>query len=134
MLRRAALLSLLLAVHLAGGPSAAHAFVPPPFGKRAPAAAHWTGTWTSSYGPLSLTQEGKAVTGTYVYSNPPVQGSVAGEAAGRTLKVLWKEGPGGAGDGEAVFELSEDGKSFSGTWTGAGGGGGGVWEGTRVDE
>jgi len=127
---RVALLSLLLVVPTAG-PGIAHAFVPPPFGKRAPATAQWSGTWKSSYGPLSLAQQGKAVTGTYVYSNPPVQGSVAGEAAGRTLKVLWKEGPGGAGDGEAVFELSEDGMSFTGTWTGAGGAGGGVWEGTR---
>lgn len=126
MRRRLALLVLLVL------PGTAQAFVPPSFGKR-PAPRRWAGTWTSSYGPLSLVQEGAEVHGTYVYSNPPVHGTVKGTTTTEgTLDFVWNEGPGGAGNGTGVFTLDPDGRSFKGTWAGTGGGGG-VWEGIRAD-
>lgn len=116
---------------LASLPAPAQAFVPPPFGKR-PAPLRWTGTWTSSYGPLVLSQEGANVVGSYVYSNPPVHGTVQGTAKDGTLDFVWTEGPGGAGTGSGVFTLDPDGRSFKGSWVGVSGGGG-LWEGTRAD-
>ena len=122
--------ALLLAVALAA--TSAHAFVPPSFGKKTVSGV-WAGEWSTSYGILKLTQQGKIVVGHYVYSTPPVKGEVRGEADGRKLVFAWEEGKGGAGSGWGRFELSEDSLTFKGTWAvGAAVDPAGTWEGTRV--
>jgi hypothetical protein len=61
--------------------------------------------------PMTLTQTGSAVTGTYEYSD----GTIAGTVDGTTLTGTWTEN-GGDAKGPIMFVLSPDGKTFSGWW------------------
>jgi hypothetical protein len=77
------------------------------------AAAHaeegFTGTWDTTFGPLTLIQKGKKVTGSYYEGKAKLQGAVQD---GRLHFDYQEQGEGG----EGVFRLSEDGKSFAGKY------------------
>jgi hypothetical protein len=92
----------------------AHAFVPPNF--QPAVRVSWSGTWSTTYGPMHLVQIGRYISGGYTYSSPAVVGHLTGEVEGSTLRLRWVEGAGGAGSGDAWFILSADGKSFQGSW------------------
>lgn len=47
----------------------------------------WTGTWTTEWGDMYLTQSGSSVTGNYVYN----QGTLVGTLDGNVLKGTWRE-------------------------------------------
>lgn len=104
----------LAAVLVGSKASPARAFVPPNF--QPVVRVSWTGTWTTTYGPMHLVQTGSYVSGGYTYSSPAVVGHVTGQVEGSTLRLRWVEGAGGAGSGDAWFLLSADGKSFQGSW------------------
>ena len=75
----------------------------------------WSGTWSTTYGMMHLTQIGNQVTGTYEHSN----GHIVGTVSGNVLTGTWSEGPtymppDNAGDFQ--FTISSDGKTFSGGW------------------
>ena len=67
----------------------------------------FSGQWTTSFGVLTLTQNGVNVEGKYRL------GTVKGKVEGRVLIVRYKE-PGAIG--EAKFTIAKDGKSFTGVW------------------
>jgi hypothetical protein len=69
----------------------------------------FTGTWDTTYGPLTMIQKGKKGTGTYYEGKAKLQGVVEGNK----LKFDYQEQGQG---GEGVFTLSDDGKSFTGKW------------------
>lgn len=88
--------------------------------------APWSGSWDSDWGLMEFSQSGSKVTGTYVYNN----GRITGTVSGNTLTGTWSESPtynppGDAGD--VVFTLAADGRSFAGNWRY--GSGTGPWDG-----
>ena len=88
-----------------------------------------TGTWSTDWNSMTLSQSGSAVTGTYDHDG----GRIEGTFSGNTLTGRWSEAPSYAGPmdaGTITWTFAADGKSFSGTWT-YDGGGGGTWVGTR---
>ena len=75
----------------------------------------WSGTWETTYGPMTLTQNGGSVEGTYVHDD----GHLTGTVSGNVLSAQWDEAPTRAGPSDAgslQFTLAPDGKSFTGTW------------------
>gem|GEM_PF-2383022 len=89
----------------------------------------WTGTWSTTYNTMRLTQTGTAVTGTYEYNS----GRISGTASGATLSGRWDEGvETSGGDGGFSWTMSADCKSFSGTWGSGSASTGSAWTGTRV--
>ncbi|HLC30384.1 MAG TPA: hypothetical protein VJM51_06360 [Dehalococcoidia bacterium] len=89
----------------------------------------WTGTWSTTYKTMQLTQSGSAVTGTYEYNS----GRISGTASGATASGRWDEGaetPGG--DGGFIWTMSADCNSFTGTWGNGSYSTGGSWSGTRT--
>lgn len=92
------------------------------------AAAGFTGTWNTAWGPVEMRQTGAKVVGTYAGKFP---GRLEGAVEGRTLAFEWIGDNGERGRG--AFVLSDDGNSFTGTWgSGASTTNGGPWNGTRV--
>lgn len=91
----------------------------------------WTGTWSTNWGQMVLTQTGDTVTGNYTWDN----GKITGKVVGNKLVGTWSEAPSysppnDAGDFE--FTMSADGKSLSGVWRyGSSGGWSGDWTGTK---
>jgi hypothetical protein len=83
----------------------------------APATPSFTGKWMTTWLagehdiPMTLTQTGSAVTGTYEYSD----GTITGTVQGTTLTGTWTESNGDS-KGPVVFVISADGKTFSGWW------------------
>jgi hypothetical protein len=81
------------------------------------AAPTFTGKWLTTWQagehdiPMTLTQTGSAVTGTYEYS----EGTITGTVEGSTLTGTWTEN-GGDSKGPVVFVIAADGKTFSGWW------------------
>lgn len=71
----------------------------------------FSGVWRTTYGAMRLTQEGARVRGTYSYA---AGSQIEGEVDGRILRSVYSEPDGTRG--RAVFELSEDGATFSGVW------------------
>jgi hypothetical protein len=74
-----------------------------------------SGTWKTSFGLMTLTQDGSHVTGSYPHDSGKIQGTLEGNV----LRGSWSESPSykppkDAGDLEFVF--SEDGRNFTGTW------------------
>ncbi|MBM79806.1 MAG: hypothetical protein CMJ78_04345 [Planctomycetaceae bacterium] len=67
----------------------------------------FAGQWSTSYGVLTLTQNGVNVEGNYRL------GTVKGKVEGRVLILRYKE-PGATG--EAKFTIAKDRKSFTGVW------------------
>lgn len=91
----------------------------------------WTGTWSTNWGTMQLVQAGNQVTGTYVYDN----GHITGTVSGNVLTGQWSEAPSysppsDAGDFE--FVMGENCNSFTGQWRyGSSGGWSGHWYGSR---
>lgn len=71
----------------------------------------FAGVWTTDFGPLTLTQSGSSVTGTYDYNGPA---TLTGTIRGKTLYASYKEASGATG--KAELTIAVDGKSFRGRW------------------
>lgn len=86
----------------------------------------WAGVWKTDFSSMTLTQTGNTVTGPYAYHD----GRIEATASGRTLTGRWIEYD---NEGTFTFTMSEDGKSFTGTWieTKPHPGGGGSWNGSH---
>ena len=124
--------ALLVAVIVAWS-APASAFVPPNHGPKITQAA-WSGTWTTDYGTMHLTQSGAVVRGDYAYANggaSVVLGWIDGHVDGLVLRLRWSESTNGAGAGDATFTLSTDGQSFTGSWSADPNGIPGIWNGKR---
>lgn len=94
----------------------------------APALAQsFAGSWETSYGVMTLTQDGKKVSGFYVFEGQ--RSVIEGQLEKQRLTFTYEEP---AVKGEGWFELAADGKSFKGKWRPKGETGWGEWIGTRV--
>ena len=78
---------------------------------RAEEPASFAGRWRTSYGVMTLTQEGAKVSGQYVLNG--VRSQINGTVAGRKLTFTYREP---TVRGEGWFELAADGKHFAGKW------------------
>ena len=89
-------------------------------------ASVWSGAWDTEFGVLVMTQSGNDVSGSYSHD----VGSLAGIVSGNTLSGTWTEND---DEGTFTFIMSEDGKSFSGSWqeTSPDPNQGGGWDGTK---
>jgi hypothetical protein len=67
----------------------------------------FAGTWNTDLGGLTLKQKGTVVTGSYG------SGTVYGDVTGRTLRGTWKDK---AQSGRIRFNISADGKKFTGAF------------------
>jgi hypothetical protein len=79
----------------------------------AAAALTWSGTWSTSFGQMQLTQTGVTVSGTYTQD----QGQISGTASGHILSGTWTEAPSRqppTDAGALGFTLNSDLRSFSG--------------------
>lgn len=88
----------------------------------------WTGEWETSWGDMTLNQNGTKVTGTYTFDSGKIEGTVSGNV----LTGTWSESPSYAPPrdaGEVEFVMSTDGKSFTGKWRYGSEGNWGNWEG-----
>ena len=75
----------------------------------------WTGTWDTTYGSMTLTQNGSFVEGTYDTDSGHISGYVSGNVwSGRWDETPTRMGPNDAGPFQ--FTLAPDGQSFTGTW------------------
>ena len=74
----------------------------------------FTGTWNTNFGPMTLTQTGNQVTGTYA-DCPNNGATISGVVAGSVLDGTWTE-PCHNSHGLIHFVLSADGSSFTGLW------------------
>jgi hypothetical protein len=93
------------------------------------AAVDYTGTWSTEWGPLTMTQTDNKVSGDYGGSYP---GTLKGVVKGNTLIYAWYNKNGDKGRG--VFRISADGNSFTGTWGRRNSTtDGGPWNGKRVN-
>ena len=87
--------------------------------------ARFGGEWKSTFGVVSLKQEGDAVTGSFGARKFPIKGTVKG----RELKFEYDEGQ---VKGDATFTLDPSGNAYTGTFQ-VRGGRRGVWNGWRPD-
>ncbi len=92
----------------------------------------WSGTWETNWGNMILVQSGTNVSGTYEHDD----GKIVGTVSGNTLTGTWSENPSYAPPddaGDVMFEMTADGKGFSGLWRYGSEGDWGVWDGgTRL--
>jgi len=89
---------------------------------------NFSGTYQTDFGKMTLTQNGNQVTGSYEYNS----GRISGSIDKGILYFTWAEG-GGATSGTGYFQLSADGKKFTGQWRyGTSGAYTGDWSGTRM--
>jgi hypothetical protein len=75
----------------------------------------WTGTWSTNWGEMRLTQSGSSVNGDYDWR----QGLVTGTVTGNALNGTWTEGPSRRPPNDAgdfAFTMAEDCASFTGKW------------------
>ncbi|HNW94154.1 MAG TPA: hypothetical protein PKM88_14690, partial [bacterium] len=86
----------------------------------------FTGTFTTTFGTMVLTQTGSSVTGTYDFAGGS---SITGTVSGQTLTFTYRE-PSVSGEGE--FVLAADGNSFTGKWREQDGDTWNEWTGTRA--
>jgi len=93
------------------------------------AATSWSGTWNTgastpvasqTIGVLTLTQTGSSVIGTFTNQDGG-KGTVTGTVVGNVLAGTWTVKYGGAqsDSGSYTFVLSDDKKSFTGSWVSA---------------
>jgi hypothetical protein len=102
-------------------------------GKRG-SAWKFAGRWNTSYGRMTLQVDGDRVTGQYVYGDKQVVGAIKGTVDGVRLSFEWDE-PKGAGRGRGRFDVSEDGRTFTGRWgQDTSEDGSGDWTGTRESD
>jgi hypothetical protein len=69
----------------------------------------FTGTWDTTFGPVTMIQKGRQVTGSYDDGQARLQGTVKD---GRLIFNYQEPGEGGEGD----FKLSPDGRTITGKW------------------
>lgn len=81
----------------------------------------WDTFWRDGEARMTLRHEGDRVTGTYM----PGNGQIEGSADGHLLRGVWRQD---GAEGSILFALSEDGRMFTGRFTG-----GEYWNGQRVD-
>jgi hypothetical protein len=73
----------------------------------------WSGTWTTNFNTMTLTQNGTSVDGRYAYDD----GHLSGTVTGNVLKGRWDEAPTRAGPNDAgPFEFTLSGRTFTGRW------------------
>lgn len=90
------------------------------------ASGSFGGTWDTDFNKMSLNVSGGRVTGSYEYAGGKIEGTVSGNVARGT----WTQSN---AHGGFVWQLSPDGRSFTGTWGyDANSSGGGNWKGTRT--
>ncbi len=98
-------------------------------------ACNFAGKWSTNWGEMDLAQSGPNVTGTYVFD----QGRINGTVSGSSMSGTWSENanenaylpPDNAGD--VVLNLSSDCSNITGEWRyGSEGGWQGDWSGTRM--
>lgn len=90
--------------------------------------AGFTGTWSTNWGPLEMTQKGSRVMGHYTGQ---FKGIIDGTVSGRRLDFTWSQPNGEHGRG--YFVMSDDGNSIDGMWgMDDSDSDGGTWTGTRV--
>ena len=83
---------------------------------RGTAADTWAGSWSTEFGPLTLTQTGTKVEGSYTHDS----GHVVGTVSGNVFTGRWDEAPTRTGPSDAgavIFTLQSGGKSFTGRWS-----------------
>jgi hypothetical protein len=90
----------------------------------------WTGTWQTTYGPMTLTQNGKAVTGSYKYGSTTgtLSGTTSG-SAGKTLSGSWIESS--SVQGKFEFIMTSDHKQFTGWYSSGSSTTHSTWDGTK---
>lgn len=71
----------------------------------------FAGTWDTTYGRMTLTQDGAKVRGSYVFQRQ--RSTLEGQVEKNKLTFHYQEP---SARGEGWFELSADGKSFAGQW------------------
>ena len=78
----------------------------------------WSGEWDTNYGPMSLTQNGSSVSGSYTDTGQcPGPGTISGTVSGNTLKATWTETQGcDSTDTSGTAEFTLSGKHFDGTY------------------
>src|SRR5438874_381398 len=88
----------------------------------------FAGTWDTTFGPMTLTQEGKKVQGHYDMEGNrcPIRGTVE-----KNRLTFTYEEPDARGEG--WFELSAAGNQFSGKWRANGQSAWAEWKGQRVE-
>jgi len=94
---------------------------------QAQSAAPWTGVWKTTYGDLTLTQDGASITGSYQYFDcaATVSGTVSGNVfSGRFVQC--------SRQGDFQFTLSTDQGAFTGQWNNDGSATKQSWDGTRI--
>ncbi|MBI3269727.1 MAG: hypothetical protein HYZ53_11945 [Planctomycetes bacterium] len=69
------------------------------------------GAWVTTYGEMTLAEDGGRVTGRYQMGNEPC--TIEGKVEGARLTFVYREPD---AEGEGWFELAADGKTFSGKW------------------
>ena len=91
-----------------------------------PAVPSWAGTWNTTWlerdgnqtvSIVTITQAGPEVSGNYSFTYPdegPFTGHLNGTVKGQTLAGMYAESDDDVG--YIIFELSEDGNSFTGRW------------------
>jgi RNA polymerase sigma factor (sigma-70 family) len=89
--------------------------------------AGFVGTWETTYGPMTLSQKGDKITGSYDMGGQKC--SVEGKIEGRRLTFTYQE-PNAQGAG--WFELASDGQSFAGEWRAEGSDQWSEWKGSRT--
>jgi hypothetical protein len=75
----------------------------------------WTGTWSTSYGTMRLTQSDDTVSGDYEHD----QGQIRGTVSDQVLSGTWDEAPSRqppSDAGEIEFTMADDCQSFTGRW------------------
>ena len=74
------------------------------------------GSWSTEFGPLTLTQTGTKVEGSYTHDS----GHVVGTVSGNVFTGRWDEAPTRSAPSDAgavIFTLQAGGKSFTGRWS-----------------
>lgn len=92
------------------------------------------GTYDTDFGDLILSESDKKVNGNYTYSGSggsEVKGTLNGELKDKVVNFSWEQTQGEQkSGGSGSFTFSEDGKSFTGSWSDTKGGVG-AWNGTK---
>jgi hypothetical protein len=92
------------------------------------AASTFAGRWETTFGPMTISQEGALVSGSYFFSGKRC--TLQGKVVGARLDFTYQEP---TAKGESYFELARDGRTFRGTWREKGSNAGGEWTGKRVE-
>jgi RNA polymerase sigma factor (sigma-70 family) len=95
-------------------------------GERQGARKSFAGDWETTFGPMTLALKGEVISGTYEMGNQQCQ--IAGRLESNRFKFEYRE-PNAHGEG--WFEISSDGKSFTGKWREIGDDNWHDWAGTR---